>query len=225
MAAPRLPEPRLLASEIKSHSVSPQPQGDDEDLQRAVSELRAGVRAEANSRLIFERFYPWMRRFFSRFGYSAQDCEDMAQDTFSQVLLRIDSFRGEGSFKSWLFAAAANLHRNEIRRRHRVKRDAPEVSIDERDESGALMREPEAPEPLPAEAVYRDQRRQALMQVVKELPPQMRQVLTLRINQDLKYREIAAVLQISVETVKAHLFQARQRIRAELGEDYGEWTD
>ena len=53
----------------------------------------------------------------------------------------------------------------------------------------------------------------------------MRQVLTFRVDRDLKYREIATVLQISIETVKAHLFQARQRLRAELGEDFGEWTD
>ncbi len=197
----------------------------DDDIERAVSELQAGVRVEANSRLIFERFYPWVRRFFSRFGYSAQDCEDMAQETFGQAFHRLDSFRGEGSFKSWLFATAANLHRNENRRRRRVKRDAPEVSIDERDESGVLLREPEAPEPLPSERAYRDERRQALTRAMSGLPPQMRQVLQLRVDQDLKYREIAAVLQISVETVKAHLFQARQRLRSELGEEYGEWTD
>jgi DNA-directed RNA polymerase specialized sigma24 family protein len=49
--------------------------------------------------------------------------------------------------------------------------------------------------------------------------------LALRVDQDLKYREIAAVLQISIETVKAHLNQARQRLRTELGEEYGEWVD
>ncbi len=205
--------------------MSPQPPGEDEDVRRAVSELQAGVRVEENSRFVFKRFYALVRRFFSRFGYSAQDCEDMAQETFTQIFLRIDSFRGEGSFKAWLFGAAANLHRNENRWRHRVKRDAPEVSIDAVDESGSPLREPVAPGPSPAQTVYQEERRQALAQVMKGMPPQMKQVLALRVDQDLKYREIATVLQISVETVKAHLFQARQRIRAELGEDYGEWTD
>jgi DNA-directed RNA polymerase specialized sigma24 family protein len=53
----------------------------------------------------------------------------------------------------------------------------------------------------------------------------MRQVLALRLDQDLKYREIATLLRISVETVKAHLFQARQRLREELDEEFGEWPE
>lgn len=57
------------------------------------------------------------------------------------------------------------------------------------------------------------------------MPPQMGKALALRVDQDLKYREIAVVLRISVETVKAHLFTARQRLREELGEDYGDWHD
>lgn len=197
----------------------------DDDIERAVSELQAGIRVEVNSRLIFERFYPWVRRFFARLGYTAQDSEDLAQETLSQVFHRIGSFRNDGSFKSWLFASAANLHRNEHRRRRRVKRDAPEVSLDDTDESGAPLRHPLAPGSSPAQTAYQVERTQALARAMKGLPPQMRQVISLRVDRDLKYREIAAVLQISVETVKAHLFQARQRIRTELGEDYGEWMD
>jgi RNA polymerase sigma-70 factor, ECF subfamily len=198
---------------------------DEAELQRTVAELRAGVRVEANSRRIFERFYPWVHRFFGRFGYTAEDSEDLTQETFSQVFHRIGSFREESSFKSWLFAVAANNHRNERRRRHRQKRDAQEVSIDAAADSAAPTIEPVATEDSPVQVVYGQERRQALSRAIKELPPQMRHVLALRIDQDLKYREIAAVLQISVETVKAHLFQARQRLRTELGEELGEWVD
>jgi RNA polymerase sigma factor (sigma-70 family) len=74
-------------------------------------------------------------------------------------------------------------------------------------------------------AAYEKERREALAQGIQELPPQMRQVLALRIERELKHREIAAVLRISVDTVKAHLFQARQRLRAVLGEDFGEWPE
>ena len=82
-----------------------------------------------------------------------------------------------------------------------------------------------APGGSPAQEAYERERREALARALEGLPPQMRQVLTLRIDQDLKYREIAEVLQISIETVKAHLFQARQRLRTELGEEYGQWVD
>lgn len=206
-------------------SADPHRRDDDPELRRAVLELQAGVRVEANSRRLFERYHPWVWRFFRRLRYSVEDSEDLAQETFGQVFERIGSFRSEGSFKSWLFAVAANLHRNENRWRHREKRNAPEVPLDAGEEDGAPRREPVAPGVSPAQEIYERERREALARVMKSLPPQMGQVLALRIDQDLKYRQIATVLQISVETVKAHLFQARQRLRAELGEDFGEWVE
>ena len=45
----------------------------------------------------------------------------------------------------------------------------------------------------------------------------MRRCLVLRVYQEMKYREIAALLRLSPETVKVHLFQARKRLREELG--------
>jgi RNA polymerase sigma-70 factor (ECF subfamily) len=198
---------------------------EDPDLQRTVAELQAGIDVEANSRRLFETYYPWVRHFFGRLGAPPQDCEDLAQETFGQVFDRIDSYRNEGPFKSWLFAVAANLHRRKHRWRHREKRRATEVSLDAAPGSGSAVPEPVAPEVSPDRAFYERERREALAGVLEKLPPQMKQVLALRVDHDLKYREIATVLQISVETVKAHLFQARQRLRTELGEDYGEWVD
>ena len=101
----------------------------------------------------------------------------------------------------------------------------PEVSIDTSVEVDGPLPEPASLETMPDRTAYARERREALAVAMARLPPQMRQVLALRVDQDLKYREIATVLQISVETVKAHLFQARQRLRTELGEDYGEWGD
>jgi RNA polymerase sigma-70 factor, ECF subfamily len=198
---------------------------DDSELRRAITELQAGIRVEIQSRLVFERFYPLVRRFFARLGYRPEDSEDLAQETLRRVLSQIGSFRNDGSFKSWLFAVASNVHRNESRRRHREKRDAPEVSLDTPADEDAPLHEPSTPDASPARTVYEKEQREALARAVRELPPQMRQVLALRIDQDLKYREIAAVLQISIETVKAHLFQARQRLRTELGEEYGLWDE
>src|SRR3954469_24012062 len=101
-----------------------------DDLLHAVLELQTGIRVEANSRRIFELYYPWVRRFFGRLGYTPQDSEDLAQETFSQVFERIGSFRRVGSFKSWFFAVASNVHRNQYRWRHQGKRRRQEVSID-----------------------------------------------------------------------------------------------
>lgn len=201
-------------------------QGDDPDLLRSVRELQAGTRVEASSRRIFERYYRWVWGFFSRRGYSPEDAEDLAQETFLQLFREITSFRGDSSFQSWLFAVAVNLHRNEQRRHKRQKRNALEVPLDAADGlADRRRRELTAEQASPAQSAFERERQAALERAVGTLPPQMRHCLELRLGQDLKCRQIAALLKVSVDTVKAHLFQARQRLRVELGEEYGEWTD
>lgn len=198
----------------------------DEQALLSIAELQRGAGVEANSRLVFELYYPWVWRFFSRLGYSAADSEDLAQDVFTQVFRRLESFRGERNFRSWLFAVAANVHRNEGRKWRRDKRRSALVSLEEAREGregGGGPWEPAAQSRPPERALFERERALALDRAIGALPPQMRQVLRLRIVRDLKLREIATVLQISVDTVKSHLFQARERLRRELGDEYGAW--
>jgi RNA polymerase sigma-70 factor (ECF subfamily) len=56
-----------------------------------------------------------------------------------------------------------------------------------------------------------------LREAIEKLPEQMRKCLMLRVYQEMKYREIATLLRLSPETVKVHLFQARRRLREDLG--------
>jgi RNA polymerase sigma-70 factor (ECF subfamily) len=61
-----------------------------------------------------------------------------------------------------------------------------------------------------------------LRQAVEELPEQMRQCVSLQVYQELSYGQIAVAMQLSVETVKSHLHQARQRLKAKLASYFGE---
>ena len=72
---------------------------------------------------------------------------------------------------------------------------------------------------IPAEQlseVLEDERQHAMREAIRELPDQMRRCLTLRVYQDLSYREIATVMKLKIDTVKAHLFQARARLKKNL---------
>jgi DNA-directed RNA polymerase specialized sigma24 family protein len=50
----------------------------------------------------------------------------------------------------------------------------------------------------------------------------MRRCVVLRVDYDLKYKDIAALMRISIETVKAHLFQARKQLKAKLGDYFAD---
>jgi RNA polymerase sigma factor (sigma-70 family) len=64
--------------------------------------------------------------------------------------------------------------------------------------------------------VLERERTVALSQAIQGLPEQMRTCFLLRYDQGRKYKEIAVLMKISIDTVKAHLFQARKRLKLEL---------
>ena len=62
------------------------------------------------------------------------------------------------------------------------------------------------------------ERSRLLREALEELPPQMKKAVLLRVTGDMKYREIAEEMEVSIETVKAHLYQARQHLRDRLSD-------
>lgn len=197
--------------------------------QRWIEAWRNGGDPQRAFRKIFEIYYRPLWRFFARRGFPHDDCDDLTQETFIRVYTGMDGFRGEARFETWLFRIATNTYRKSLRYGAAEKRAAQEVSLQE-PEGGGLRTDAETacdpefpggvPAPEPLEDVLDRERRQALLSAVAELPCQMRRCVVLRVYQELAYKEIAAVMQVSIETVKAHLFQARKRLRVALADHF-----
>jgi RNA polymerase sigma-70 factor, ECF subfamily len=170
-------------------------------------------------RAIFARYFPPVLGFFLRRGVPRDSAEDLAQEVFFRVYRHLEEFRGDAHFETWLFQIAANQLRNALRERSAQKRDAEEFSLEsfEAPEWEATYPETTVTRETPVDALLEEERRELLARAIQGLPVQMRRCVMLRIGMDLKYREIAELMQISIEAVKAHLFQARQRLKAELG--------
>lgn len=163
---------------------------------------------------LFDRYYPGVFHFFQNRGVPREDARDLTQDTFLRVYRGIGWFRRDASFQTWLFQIATNLWCNDVRRRTAGKREGREVSLDALAEKG---REVPGEPAHPLDGMLADERRSTLREALSELPPQMRRCVLLRLDRDLKYREIASLMQISVDTVKSQLSQARSRLQARLG--------
>jgi RNA polymerase sigma factor (sigma-70 family) len=107
------------------------------------------------------------------------------------------------------------------------KRDAEEVPLEEIEEmtaaSQAALVQESAPDP--GQEALDHERARLLREAIERLPDQMRKCLILRVYQDLKYREVAVVARLSIETVKAHLFVARRRLQEDLGDYFHEALD
>lgn len=129
--------------------------------------------------------------------------EDAVQDTFIKVYNSYSQFRGKSSEKTWIMRIAINVCKNYLRSswwKH-VK------------ESAVL-------DDIPAhENAVRDD---TLLLEVMKLSRKYKEVVLLFYYQDMKIREIAEALQIPESTVSVRLKRAREKLKSNLGRDYGE---
>ena len=139
------------------------------------------------------------------------DAEDLAQETFIRAFRGLRRFRGESSFRNWLYRIAANAART---RRGDQARRAPVWEA--RVEADALAeRHLASPDPgVERTVMYR----QALDRALASLPGQLRAAVVLRDVEGLEYREIAAALGIPMGTVMSRIFRARRLLRPMLAE-------
>ena len=153
---------------------------------------------------------------------NAQDAEEVVQDVIWTVVRKIDTFRGESAFGSWVYRIVANAAYQKIRSRQ--SRGA-ELSLDDVlprfDEQGrhvASMADWSARVEDPA---VQTDLRVALTSAIDKLSPDYRTALLLRDVEGLSHLQIAEALSLSLPTVKARVHRARLFLRKELGDAMG----
>jgi RNA polymerase sigma-70 factor (ECF subfamily) len=137
------------------------------------------------------------------------EAEDLAQETFIRAFRGLKRFRGESSFKNWLYRIATNVARTHLDRRAKgapVWRTRLEGG-DERQQHLAS-----------GDASVEDSviRRDAIDRALSTLSEELRVAVVLHDLDGLEYREIAKVLEVPVGTVMSRIFRARQRLRPML---------
>ena len=140
-----------------------------------------------------------------------EDAEDLAQETFVRAFRGMPGFRGEASFKNWLYTIATNVARSDFGKR---ARQAP--VWDRRLEADDV---PEHQLRSPMKSVEDSViHRQMVDRALATLSEELRVTLVLHDVEGLEYREIASVLDIPVGTVMSRIFRARRRLRPVLTE-------
>ncbi len=201
------------------------PRAGPEDVVRAVLDFQRGGDREKSFELLFRRFRPRIECFLARRVFSPEERLDLTQAIFLRVYQGLEGYRGEGSLEGWVLQIAFNVYRNWRDRQPGGRHALPEVPLD--DPPGAP--EPSAADQLsaasttasPLDRMVRQERLEALKEAIGELAPKQRLCMELRVYQERSVQEIAVALRISPETVKAHLFQARQRLWDKLHLNFG----
>ena len=213
----------ILHPTSRDTSVPPSPPGESSG-NRWVERWQEGIDPDESFRQIFHQYYRLVFSFFVKKGFSSEESNDLAQETFLRVHKSLGTFRREARFETWLFQVSANVYRNTLRSQSTRKRDAPEVSLDELIDGpgGGEPGVPTTGEEGPLGSLLSGERSQVLHDALQDLPSQMRRCVILRVDRDLKYREIAELMRVSIDTVKAHLFQARQLLKVKLAEYFAD---
>lgn len=170
---------------------------DDRDL---VARARSGDPDAADE--LATRYLDEIHAFARRWLGHAHDAEDATQETFLRAMRALREFRGEASFRTWLYRIATRACID----RRRADAARPEtIPIEEWHGQTGIA--PDLPETSPR-----------LAAALAELPERQRIVLTLSVFHEMRPAEIAEVVESSVEAVKMNLSHARRRMRERLEE-------
>lgn len=154
---------------------------------------------------LFATYAPRVYLFALRLAGSRHEAEDLVQDTFVQALRHQSRLRDATAARAWLFTITANLWRSRLRRKGREKEVIRDVE---------QMGTRSVPLPEHGLIVREDMRR--VREAINGLPKRQQEILHLHAYESFSLAEIAKILGISAEAVKASLSLARKRMRQQL---------
>lgn len=154
--------------------------------------------------ILFERHHIALFNYFLRLTGNRAAAEDLVQEVFTRILKYRTTYQGEDKFVVWMFKIARNAHIDLLRRQK------PAFSLDEQYEE---LRDSALP---PEERLEREEDAALVAKALARLSPRKQEIIVLSRFQNMKYREIADLLECPVGTVKAMVHRAVQ----ELGEIY-----
>jgi RNA polymerase sigma factor (sigma-70 family) len=152
---------------------------------------------------LVEKLRPELHRYCARLMGSVIDGEDVVQDTFARALVALDDLEESAPMRAWLFRIAHNRALDLLRNRS--------IRLAEPIEAAQELADPQIPDPV--EVMMRRQAVETAVSRFAELPTMQRSVVILKDVLDQSLEEIAAMLDLTVNAVKAHLARGRGRLK------------
>lgn len=154
---------------------------------------------------LFERHFDALYRFFR--NKVGDDSEELLQRALTACVEQRDKFRGESSFRSFMFGVARIELLNYFKRKGRLKRQANPLETSVHDM-----------QPSPSIMVADREEQRLLLEALRRIPLDLQIAVELHYWEELSTNEIAEVLEIPSGTVKSRLRRAREHLEGELAE-------
>ncbi len=178
------------------------------DERNLIERVRAGdARAE---RELYNAHVDRVYRLAYRLAGDDDLARDFTQETFIRAFDKMDTFRGESSFSTWIHTITTSVALNGLRKVKRFR--TRETDLDEAGEMPGQARHAEPDLKL------------KLARAIDALPERSRMVFVMHDVEGFTHQEIAESLGMETGTSKAQLSRARARLRESLAEFAGEWA-
>lgn len=152
--------------------------------------------------ILFERYKKILYSFFVHMTQDRFLAEDLVQNVFIRVMRYNKQFKGEGSFKAWLFTIARNVLADHFRRGAKMRTERIDSSAHELHS-----------ESTPYQKIMADERKKFLHQAISQLDKDKREVLILVKLNEMKYKDVAKMLEMNESTVKVKVFRAMKELQ------------
>lgn len=188
---------------------------------QGASDAEVMLRVKAGDQPAFDYLVQKYRRplvsFMYRMARNTAVAEDLAQEVFLRVYRSRESYEASAKFTTWLYRIATNLAVNHARD---TRHERPEVvvSLDEPDEATGMTMDLADGEITAEQAMLRRERLMGIRRKIEALPERQRLAVVMHKYQQMDYRQIAEVLQLSESATKSLLFRAYETLREQLKE-------
>ena len=159
---------------------------------------------EGAFKFLMTKYYPRVYASLFAFTKSREDSEDLTQLTFIKVWQKINTFRGDSAFFTWIYRIAINLAKNHFASSS-SKKDKVNISSDDLEIDIPSYENPEI-------SLMHKQSLQNIQSYVKTLPESLKTAFTLREVDGKSYEEISVITNTPIGTVRSRIFRARESI-------------
>ena len=163
---------------------------------------------------IYTEFQPRILQYLSRMLGPAE-AEDVVQEVFEKVNRSLDGFKGQSKLSTWIYRIATNTALDKLRsaaHKHSSKQAALEEAAGTQAKNAWTGQTQTSIE----QKVIRKEMSECVREYIDRLPPDYSTILILNEIEGLKNKEIADILEISLENVKVRLHRARASLKKEL---------
>lgn len=167
--------------------------------------------------ILVKRYKDPLMNFVYRFVGDRDVCTDVVQETMIKFYLNKDSYRSFAKFSTWIYTIAANLAKNELKRRKR----RVIFSIDNSDDE----KSPQIEDKMflaPDKSADSEIKNEIIQKALLKVKPVYREVVILRDIQDLSYEEISEITGLAIGTVKSRINRGRIQLQKLLKNIYKE---